>query len=220
MTPPTSFKPETWFHFIGGNVATKGITADLEAISGAGIAGVQLFHGQFGGPWPGVEPQIKCLSESWDGAVRHAAEEARRLGLSFTMQNCPGWAMAGGPWITPDKAMRHLVWSRTDLTGGTEVNVALSKPQPSGEDWRDYRDVAVIAFPTPEGDTGSALVPAAVRSNREDLPWDQCLSAQRRNDLAITWWRTGLGGGYVSGGGDAAHRGVSIGQWIRSWLVL
>ena len=87
--PSKVFRPETWFHFIGGNVATQGITADLEAIERAGIEGLQLFHGQFGGAWPGVEPQIKCLSGSWDGAVRHVAEECRRLGLRFTMQNCP-----------------------------------------------------------------------------------------------------------------------------------
>lgn len=183
-TPTREFQPETWFHFIGGNVSPQGITADLEAISGAGIQGVQLFHGQFGGPWPGVEPQIKCLSESWDGAVRHTAEECKRLGLKFTMQNCPGWAMAGGPWITPDKAMRHLVWSRTDLTGG-EVSVALPKPQPSGEDWRDYRDVSVLAFPTPEGDTGKALVPVSMKSNRQDLPWEKCLNGQGGGTISL-----------------------------------
>ena len=43
--PAGEFRPETWFHFIGGNVAAQGITADLEAIAGAGIEGIQLFHG-------------------------------------------------------------------------------------------------------------------------------------------------------------------------------
>ncbi len=173
--PPPVYHPETWFHFIGGNVAAAGITADLEAIKEAGISGVQLFHGQFGGPWPGVEPQIRCLSEAWDGAVRHAAEECRRLGLRFTMQNCPGWAMSGGPWIAPSNAMRHLAWSRTDVAGGQTVAVSLPQPQPSKEAWRDYREVAVLAFPTPAGDTGKPLVPAAVRSNREGQPWARCL---------------------------------------------
>jgi len=183
--PPALYHPETWFHFIGGNVAQAGITADLNAIAGAGISGVQLFHGQFGGAWPGVDPQIKCLGDSWDGAVRHAAEESRRLGLRFTMQNCPGWAMAGGPWITPDKAMRHLVWSRTDVSGGAPVNVALSRPQPSGEPWRDYRDVSVIAFPTPLDDTGKALTPASIRSNRPDLPWDKCLRKEAGTTIRL-----------------------------------
>jgi hypothetical protein len=33
----------------------------------------------------------------------HVANETGRLYLRFTMQNCPGWAMSGGPWITPEK---------------------------------------------------------------------------------------------------------------------
>ena len=175
--PSLVYHPQTWFHFIGGNVATKGITADLEAIAGAGISGVQLFHGQFGGPWSGVEPQIQCLSPAWNGALNHAAKECSRLGLEFAMQNCPGWAMAGGPWITPENSMRNLVWSRSDVAAGTTDTIALAKPQPSNEDWRDYRDVAVMAFPTPEGDTGKPLIPSSVKSNRQDLPWDKSLGA-------------------------------------------
>ncbi|MEI7911642.1 MAG: glycosyl hydrolase [Verrucomicrobiota bacterium] len=176
-TPALAYHPQTWFHFIGGNVATKGITADLEAIAGAGISGVQLFHGQFGTPWPGVDPQIQCLSPAWDNAVNHAAKESKRLGLEFTMQNCPGWAMSGGPWISPQNAMRNLVWSRSDVSAAGTDTIALPKPQPSGEDWRDYREVAVIAFPTPEGDTGKPLVPVNVTSNRRDLPWEKSLGA-------------------------------------------
>ena len=154
--PPSDSRPETWFHFIGGNVARPGITADLEAIKGAGISGVQLFHGQFGGPWPGVSPQITCLSKPWDGLVGFVADECRRLGLRFTMQNCPGWAMSGGPWIKPGNAMRHLAWSRTDVEGGGRVEAKL--PQAGGsQDWRDYRDVAVLAFPATAGDWNRPL---------------------------------------------------------------
>ena len=92
------------------------------------------------------------------------------------MQNCPGWAMSGGPWIEPKDAMRHIVYSRTDIDGG-RVDVSLPVPQPSGEDWRDYRDVAVLAFPTPEGDTGRPLMPESVASDMPELPWMGWLSA-------------------------------------------
>ena len=44
--PEKVFYPETWFHYIGGNVSHEGITADLEAIAAAGISGIHLFHGQ------------------------------------------------------------------------------------------------------------------------------------------------------------------------------
>lgn len=120
--PDKTYYPETWFHFIGGNVSKEGITADLEAIAAAGISGIQLFHGQFGGEWPGVSPQIKCLSESWDDLILWTAEECKRLDLRFTMQNCPGWSYAGGPWIEPDNAMRQLARSRTDIDGGQKAD--------------------------------------------------------------------------------------------------
>jgi len=182
--PARTYYPETWFHFIGGNVSKEGITADLEAIAAAGISGIQLFHGQFGGEWPGVSPQIKCLSESWDDLILWTADECERLDLHFTMQNCPGWSYAGGPWIEPDNAMRHLTRSRTDIDGGQKVEARLERPQPDEEEWRDYKDLFVIAFPTPEGDRGARLIPAAVKSNRPDLAWEECLTEQKRLNLS------------------------------------
>lgn len=163
--PSDGNRPETWFHFIGGNVAKPGITADLEAIKDAGISGIHLFHGQFGGSWPGVSPQITCLSEPWDGLVGFVADECKRLGLTFTMQNCPGWAMSGGPWIKPGNAMRHLVWKRVDVEGGARVEVRLPTLAPAAPDERDYRDIAVLAFPATAGRWDGALQPATVSSN-------------------------------------------------------
>ena len=157
ISPDKTHYPQTWFHFIGNNVSLEGITADLEAIAQAGISGVQFFHGYQGDEkWPEVEEGIAPLSENWDDAVKHIAQECKRLGLEFTIQNCPGWAMAGGPWVKPENAMRILVNSRTDVSG-KDVDIVLPQPQPSDEEWRDYREVAVLAFPTPEGDTGEPL---------------------------------------------------------------
>lgn len=181
-SPSKIYYPETWFHYIGGNVAKEGITADLEAIAGAGISGIHLFHGQFGGAWPGVTNQIPCLSESWEDLVQFTAKECDRLGLRLTMQNCPGWAMSGGPWIAPENAMRHLVWSRTDLTGNEEVlKQGLVKPSGSAEDWRDYRDITVLAFPTPLDDTGASLTPESVKTS-EQIDWAELLTF-KKNDV-------------------------------------
>lgn len=145
--------PQTWFHFIDGNVDKEGITKDLEAIAGAGISGIHFFHGgQFGGDWPGVRQHISCLSPLWNDALEHTASEAKRLGLRFTMQNCPGWSLAGGPWIKPEDSMRNLVYSETHLSGYAQIEAALPAAFKQEEaDWRDYRDIAVLAFPTPEG---------------------------------------------------------------------
>ena len=73
-------------------------------------------------------------------------------------------------WIKPENSMRHLVWSRTDIDGGKQVAMDLAVPQPSSEDWRDYKDITVLAFPTPLDDTNQPLRPQSIRSNI-DYPW-------------------------------------------------
>ena len=151
FAPDKVFYPETWFHFIGGNVSYDGITADLEAIANAGISGVHFFHGQYGGKWPATDEDITCMSEKWEDAVKFVAEECRRLGLRFTMQNCPGWATAGGPWIKPENAMRIIVSNEKKIKADGFVEFYLDKSKLSNVEWRDYKDIAVLAFPTPEG---------------------------------------------------------------------
>jgi hypothetical protein len=181
-TPPRVFLPETWFHYLGGNVAKNGITADLEAIAAAGLSGVQLFHGnQGGGQWPGEQESIACLSPRWDDHVRHTAQESQRLGLRFTMQNCPGWSMAGGPWIKPENAMRHLVWARAAAQSGKPVATV---PSPRGS---DYRDIAIIAFPTPIGDFDTPPAPKEVRVIGEsgaNFPWANLIAGKGGAGLA------------------------------------
>ena len=156
-------RPETWFHLIGGNVSREGLTADLEAIKAAGIGGIHLFHGQMGGNavWPGVKESIPCLSEKWDGMIAHAASECRRLGLTFKMQNCPGWSMSGGPWIRSENAMRNLCFSRTAARRGRDISLPLPRQATDAAD-RDYRDLFVVAFPTPLGDSDDWLKPTKV----------------------------------------------------------
>ena len=173
--PAAERHPETWFHLIGGNVAKAGLDADLDAVKAAGISGIQLFHGQFGGPWPGVAPQIPCLSADWDDFIAYAADGCARRGLVFKMQNCPGWSMSGGPWITPEMAMRNLSYGHVQVTGGGgEQMIALpvpTLPRPEirlSETDRDYRDLFVLAFPTPRYGDLPVLTPAPVSSEDRD----------------------------------------------------
>lgn len=182
QTPPKVFWPETWFHFIGDNVSREGIDADLEAIAGAGLSGIQWFHGSFGGRWPGVDTPVVPLSQDWDDMVAYLGRKARSLGLRLTIQTCPGWAMAGGPWVKPEDAMRDLVWSRTDVPAGATWQGVLPKGQPSEEEWRDYRDVCVLAFPTPLGDTGKPLQLENVTSDEAD--WAALLKGEKSLDAS------------------------------------
>ncbi|MEI8343149.1 MAG: glycosyl hydrolase, partial [Verrucomicrobiota bacterium] len=42
--PPDSAKPQTWWHWMNGNITKEGITADLEAMKRVGINGAQIFN--------------------------------------------------------------------------------------------------------------------------------------------------------------------------------
>ncbi len=167
--PAKEHHPETWFHIIGGNASKEGLTEDIDAIAQAGLSGIQFFHGQFGGEWPGVKRQIPCLSPEWDSLVAHVADECARRGLTFKLQNCPGWSMSGGPWIKPADAMRRLVQGRIDAEAGADGLVEAVLPRSSQIRYghcktdgdADYRDICVLAFPAPVGDTGAPLVPAS-----------------------------------------------------------
>ena len=84
--PPKESHPETWFHFIGGNVAKPGITADLEAINGAGISGVQLFHGQFGSQLINRTLFLASMSRNRKGFFSRFLSLGILLRLSFIKQ--------------------------------------------------------------------------------------------------------------------------------------
>ncbi|MBR3021228.1 MAG: hypothetical protein IKH59_02560 [Bacteroidaceae bacterium] len=184
--PDRIYYPETWFHFLNGSIRREGITRDLEAIAASGIQGVQFFHGGQGNPadWPGTEEHVECLSPKWESLVRHTAEEAHRLGLRFSLQTCPGWAMSGGPWIKPEQAMRHLSYSWTNVTGGKEVEAEL--PVPMREEWRDWQDIAVLAFPAPQGDTGEYCQIDEVEAAEYQQEWRRLLNGERGFTLRPT----------------------------------
>ena len=144
----SSTAPETWFHVIGGNASKEGVAADIAAIADAGISGIQFFHGGWAKdePWPGVTNMVPCLSENWVDLVKFAETECHRRGLKFKMQNCPGWSMSGGPWVTPDKAMRRLVCFEPG-----------KKPDFGKDD--DYREIGSVTFPLEDSPYLSITVP-------------------------------------------------------------
>jgi len=154
-SPPESARPYTWWHWLNGNVSKEGITKDLEAMKAVGLAGFQLFDASVGIP-PG--PIVHNSSEFHE-MVAFAFSEADRLGLKAGFNNSSGWSSSGGPWITPSKSMKILVWSETARSASDETPVALpkgdflgkpSKVTAKGKRIDFYRDIVVLAFPTPK----------------------------------------------------------------------
>lgn len=161
VTPPESAKPRTWWHWTSGNVTEDGITKDLEWMKRSGIGGFQLVDVSSGGG-QSVERKINFGTPEWYHAVRHSAEEAKRLGLEMSIFSSPGWSEAGGPWVKPEAAMKKLVWSETTLTGPQHFSAKLASPPDNEGPVRDsragskpeaphfYADSAVVAYRTPD----------------------------------------------------------------------
>ena len=175
--PPDSARPRTWWHWTNGNVTETGITKDLEWMKRVGIGGFQLADVSAGGGQE-VEPKIHFGTEEWYHAVRHSAEEARRLNLEMSIFSCAGWSEAGGPWVTQPMAMKKLVWSEVTIDGPKRFDDQLPSPPSNEGPVRDstagarpdaphfYRDSAVIAYRTPQDSVSMAsLHPRATTNN-------------------------------------------------------
>jgi hypothetical protein len=165
--PPAAALPRTWWHWTNGHVTTEGITKDLEWMQRVGIGGFQLADVAAGGGQT-IDKPLPFGSPEWLAAVKHAASEAKRLGLEMTIFSSSGWSLTGGPWVKPEQAMKKLVWSETTVEGGKDVSLKLPQPPSNNSSFLDmgasrpgrdptyYADSAVIAFPTPAAETTMA----------------------------------------------------------------
>ncbi|MCL4401665.1 MAG: hypothetical protein M1436_03235 [Acidobacteria bacterium] len=150
--PPGSFRPWVYWFWINGNLTRKGITADLEAMERVGIGGVLIM--EVDGTPAG---SVGFGTRIWRDMFQWACQEAARLGIVINMNNDAGWTGSAGPWITPELSMQMVVYSELSLEGGRRFDGDLPKPRRSTESDGSlsgpggdfYKDIAVIAFPTP-----------------------------------------------------------------------
>ncbi len=159
--PPAEARPWVYWYFMDGMMTREGLTADLEAMKRAGIGGAIFLEVNIGLPRGPVE----FMSPEWQELFTHAVHKADRLGIEIALGAGPGWCGTGGPWVKPEQSMQHLVASETNLVGPLKFSGELPRPQPRKPffgvgtltpelkaEWESfYRDVAVLAFPTPDG---------------------------------------------------------------------
>lgn len=144
--PPHEAKPQVWWHWMNGNVSKPGITADLEAMAKVGIGGVQIFDAGLAIP----AGPVAFATDAWFDHVAFAIREAGRLGLEVVLANCSGWSSTGGPWVTPEDAMKIVAYSRKTVKGPAKVDLELATPGQKRTVEGFCRDIAVVAFPTPK----------------------------------------------------------------------
>lgn len=159
LSPPQEAKPGAYWFFMNGNMSKEGMAADLAAMNQAGLARAIPLEVSLGS----TQAKVKYLSPEWLDCWRFAAAEAEKRGIDLTIPAGPGWCGAGGSWIEPEDSMQHLRCSVTKVSGPGTVEVELPVPQPRvpyfgmgsldncKHAWENfYRDVAVVAYPTPK----------------------------------------------------------------------
>ncbi len=146
-------RPWTFWYWMYGAVSNEGIRADLQGMKDAGIAGFYLMPikdvtdgAQYGGT-------ARQLSEEWWRRMDTVWHVADSLGLEAGIHFSDGFALGGGPWITPEESMQRVVWSDTIIEGGRDATTLPLPPTKEGY----YEDIAVYAIPLGQGARGKGL---------------------------------------------------------------
>lgn len=157
LQPPDATKPRCYWYWMDGHISKTGITKDLEAMKRVGIGGafIGVISGQSGIP---ANPEPKALTPEWWGFIEHAIREASRIGVELGLFNSPGWSQSGGPWVTPDKAMRYIVQTETAVKGPQHFAEKLPAPQ------NGFQLLTIQAFPAPTGEAVSAAIQSRTES--------------------------------------------------------
>ena len=179
--PPLEARPTAWWDWLNGNADLKTITSDLEEAKAKGMNGLEIWDTLANAdPNKLVPAGPAFLSEESVRAVRHALKEGKRLGLNMGMIACCGYN-AGGAWVTPDGASKHLYISSHEVKGPLQVEGPLPFPSVPAECPKRadglpqfYREVAVLAVPRNEKKTiagVSAVVNLTERFKDGKLSW-------------------------------------------------
>ena len=139
--PPQQARPRVWWHWMNGNITRDGIVKDIEWMHRVGIGGFHCFDAGFWGKSI-VEHRLVYMTPEWQEHFKLAVAMADSLDMEVAVASCPGWSNTGGPWVTPEQAMKRLVWSETRVKGSKKVQIAL--PEPKRDD-RWYADISTLA---------------------------------------------------------------------------
>jgi hypothetical protein len=111
-------RPWTRWWWQGSAVDRSSLTAQLEALSAAGIGGVEItpIYGV-----RGTEDRfIQYLSPPWMAMLDHTLREATRLKMGADMATGTGWPF-GGPWVDDATAPRSIAYKTWTLSGGERL---------------------------------------------------------------------------------------------------
>ena len=146
MKAQDTAKPWTFWYWMYGAVTKEGIKADVQAMKDAGLGGFYLMPIRGVDERPDYGGKAQQLTPEFWNVIEYAMQQADSAGLEMGIHICDGFALAGGPWITPDESMQQVVFTDTIINGG---NVRMKLRQPTTREGY-YKEIACYAIKMPE----------------------------------------------------------------------
>jgi len=146
--PPAEAKLRCYWWWLNSMATKASITRDLEQMKAKGYGGASIVDAGSSNYAVAYKTQAGpvFMSPAWMELYKHAVKEAQRLGIELSVNVQSGWN-PGGPMITPELALKKIVYSEVTVEGGRSVQITL--PQPPVK--LAYGDIAVQAFQQPAG---------------------------------------------------------------------
>ena len=143
-------KPWTFWYWMYGAVSEEGVRADLKAMKDVGLGGCYLMPIRGAAEHPEFQGQADALSDKFWQMIDLSFQQADSLGLDMGIHLCDGFALAGGPWISPEESMQTIVYCDTFWVGSLKEMIhrkgGLTLNRPQGYDGY-YEDIATFAIP-------------------------------------------------------------------------
>ena len=140
--------PFCFWYWMYGAVTKPAIKADLETMKNVGLRGTYLMPIRGVDERPEYEGKAQQLTPGFWDMVGYSMHVCDSLGLDLGVHICDGFALAGGPWFTPEESMQKVVWDEAPLQlprgGGKKQPFTLS---PKGESEGGLGYIAAYAIP-------------------------------------------------------------------------
>jgi hypothetical protein len=145
---PNESRLRCYWWWLNSMATKESITHDLEEMKDKGYGGASIVDA--GSSNYQVARKTAAgpvfMSPAWMELYKHAVKEAERVGIELSVNVQSGWN-PGAPSITPEMAMKKIVFSEMDVIGGKSVSIEI--PQPAKN--YIYADICVQAIPKKAG---------------------------------------------------------------------
>jgi hypothetical protein len=144
--PPPEARLRCYWWWLNSMATKESITRDLEQMKAKGYGGASIVDAGSSNYTVAHKTQAGpvFMSPGWMELYKHAVKEADRLGIELSVNVQSGWN-PGGPTITPELALKKIVFSDTVVKGGRRIEMSLPQPEVK----LLYQDIVVQAFQQP-----------------------------------------------------------------------